>query len=378
MKIAIDLRPLMAGKITGVEVYIINMLKALFEADKENEYILWYNAFKEVDTSHFPTDYPNVTLKRTRIPNKILNLFLSILRWPKIDHLIGKDIDVVWVPDPRPTPVSKKCKKIITFHDLSFEDFKYSFNFKTRLWHKILRPKKEAKEADIIISVSKFTKGQLVEEYGIDEKKIKVVYEAAASHLKPLDLPKSFEIIQRKYNVPKLYFLCLSTIEHRKNIEGIIKAYIEWQEGNRADVGLVIAGKQYPEIFSDVRIKNHPLISMPGFIDEEDKALLYQHALTFLYPSLYEGFGLPILEAMQCGTPVITSDSTSMPEVAGDAAILVNPNDLHELKRAMDELYRDETLRAELIEKGFRQAEKFSWKKAARKLLDLIQKKNLP
>ena len=372
MKIAIDLRPLMGGKISGVEVYIKSMLEALFELDQENEYVLWYNAFKEVDISHFPKDYPNVTIKRTRIPNKILNLFLSLMRWPKLDRLIGEGIDVLWVPDPRPAPVSSKCKKVITFHDLSFEDFKYSFNFKTRLWHKLLRPKKEALEADRIIAVSKFTRNQLIGEYGIDERKIEVIYEAASEKLRPLNLPKSFEIIKRKYDLPNNYFLCLSTLEPRKNIAGIIEAYLVWQESTQVDVALVVAGKKYPEIFNETKLKKHPNIHLTGFIDEEDKALLYQHALAFLYPSLYEGFGLPILEAMQCGTPVITSDATSMPEVAEEAAILVNPNDIKEIKRAMHEVYRDEQLRHRLIKAGFDQAQKFSWKKAAQQIRDLF------
>lgn len=369
----------MSGKISGVEVYIINMLKSLFEIDppagragKENEYILWYNAFKKVDISHFPADYPNVKLKRTKVPNKFLNLSLSLLRWPKVDKLIGKNINILWVPDPRPAPVSKKCKKITTFHDLSFEDFKYSFNFKTRLWHKVLRPKKEAEEASHIITPSEFTKSQLVEEYNVSPDKITVISEAAAEHLKPLDFPKSFELIKRKYKLPDQYFLCLSTLEPRKNIEGIIRAYTEWQYGNKATVALVIAGKECPGIFAELKIQKHPLIHLTGFVDEEDKSLLYQHAMAFLYPSLYEGFGLPILEAMQCGTPVITSDATAMPEVAGDAAILVNPNAPHELKLAMDEIYRDEDRRKELIEKGFEQAKKFSWKKATEELKSLF------
>ncbi|MBU0529782.1 glycosyltransferase family 4 protein, partial [bacterium] len=243
---------------------------------------------------------------------------------------------------------------------------------KTRLWHKVLRPKKEAKESDQIIAVSKFTKNQLVEEYGINSDKIKVIYEAAAPHLHPLPFAKSFEIIKRKYNLPDQYFLCLSTLEPRKNIKGIIRAYTEWQEGNKSDVALVIAGKKYPNIFADFHLSEHPLIHMTGFIDEEDKALLYQHALTFLYPSLYEGFGLPILEAMQCGAPVITSDCTSMPEVADDAAILINPNEPHELKKAMDEIYRDEDLRHDLIGRGFARAKEFSWGKAAKELLEMF------
>ncbi len=369
MKIAIDLRPLMAGKVSGVEVYIKSMLEALFELKTKHKFVLWYNAFKNIDTSHFPKLPKNVKLVRTRIPNKLFNLSLSLLRYPKLDKLIGKGIDVLWVPDPRPAPVSKNCKKIITFHDLSFEDFKYSFNLKTRLWHKILRPKKEAMEADSIVAVSKFTKGQLIEEYGISKEKIKVIYEAAADYLKPLNMPKSLELIRRKYDLPESYFLCLSTLEPRKNTSGIIEAYLAWQEDTKVDVGLVIAGKKYPGIFSETKLKKHPNIHMTGFIDEEDKALLYQHALAFLYPSFYEGFGLPILEAMQCGTPVITSDATAMPEVAGNAALLVNPNDPRELKNAMHEVYRDEQLRESLIQKGFEQAARFSWKKAANKFL---------
>ena len=353
------------------------MLEALFELDTGHEFVLWYNAYKKIDTGHFPKISENVKLIRTRIPNKLFNLSLSLFRWPKLDKLIGKragGIDALWVPDPRPAPVSKGCKKIITFHDLSFEDFKYSFNFKTRLWHKILRPKKEAAEADVIIAVSEFTKGQLTEEYNIDQRKIKVIYEAASSHLKPMNLPKGFELVKRKYGLPESYFLCLSTLEPRKNTAGIIEAYLKWQEDTKVNVGLVIAGKKYPGIFSEPRLKEHPNIHLTGFIDEEDKALLYQHALAFLYPSFYEGFGLPILEAMQCGAPVITSDATAMPEVAGQAALLVNPNRPDELKKAMHEIYRDTELRAGLSQKGLARASEFSWWKTASQLIGYIDK----
>lgn len=375
MRIAIDLRPLMAGKLTGVEVYIKSMLEALFEAESEHKFVLWYNAFKKVDTRCFPKIPRNVKLVRTRIPNKLFNLSLSSLRWPKIDKLIEKEagkIDLLWVPDPRPAPVSKDCRKIMTFHDLSFEDFKYSFNLKTRLWHKILRPRKEAAEADRIVAVSRFTKNQLVEEYGVDPNKITVIHEAAGAHLKPLRFPKSFEVIKRRYHLPDSYFLCLSTLEPRKNTAGIIAAYLQWQETTKMDVGLVIAGKKYPGIFSDTRLQEHPNIHLTGFVEETDKPLLYQHAVAFLYPSLYEGFGLPILEAMQCGTPVITSDATSMPEVSGDAAILVNPNDVKEIKDAMHEIVRDDQLRASLIKKGLERAKQFSWKRAAEEVLALF------
>ena len=216
------------------------------------------NIFHNIDISHFPTNYSNVKVKRTRIPNSLLNLSLSFFRWPKVDHLLGEKIDVFWVPDPRPAPVSGNCKKIVTFHDLSFEDFKYSFNLKTRLWHMLLRPQKEAEEARQIIAVSQFTRDQLIQEYDIPIEKIEVIYEAAPSSVLPITLPKGFEIIQRKYNLPDRYFLCLSTLEPRKNIKGVIEAYLEWQKETRADVDLVIAGQAYPNIFSEMDIQTHP------------------------------------------------------------------------------------------------------------------------
>ena len=141
----------------------------------------------------------------------------------------------------------------------------------------------------------------------------------------------------------------------------------------RADVPLVIAGTRYPGIFAEAGGSEHPLIRFTGFIDEADKALLYQHALAFIYPSFYEGFGLPILEAMQCGAPVITSDVTAMPEVAGGAAHLFSPNHPEQLKMAMHKLYRDEVYREQLRELGFARAREFSWKKAAGELLSVFE-----
>jgi len=377
MRILIDLRALMSGKISGVEVYIQSMVEAIFEMDSQNEYILWTNNYKTVKIQDLLTHFPNVSLIQTRIPNKLFNLSLSLFRWPKLDRFIekktGKKIDALWVPDPRPSPVSHHCKKIITFHDLSFEDFKHTFTFKTRLWHKLLRPKKEALEASQIIAVSDFTKTQLIEEYAISPESIKVVLEATPKSFRTLDLPKGFELIQRKYKLPQEYFLCLSTLEPRKNSAGIIQAFKAWQEETHAAVHLVVAGKHYPHIFSKTELQTHPKIHFTGFIDEADKALLYQHAQGFIYTSFYEGFGLPILEAMTCGTPVITSNGTSMPQVAGNAALLVNPNDPQDLKQAIHSLHRDEVLRKDLIQKGYENIKRFSWKTAAKGFLESLK-----
>ncbi len=371
MRIAIDLRPLQGGKTSGVEVYIRNMLAAIFKQDSANEYVLWTNAFKPVGEMGLPSLPTNVKRKHTRIPNLLLNLCMSVLRWPKADRLAGRGIEVLWVPDPRPAPVSSGCRKVTTFHDLSFEDFRYSFTFKTRLWHRLLRPRREARESDRIVAVSEFTKGQLMSEYGIPTEKITVIPEAG-DHVKPLNLPKGFELLQRKYKLPETYFLCLSTLEPRKNIAGVIQAFRDWQAATQAPVDLVMAGTSHPSIFARVPQARHPRIHWIGFVDEADKPLLFEHCLAFLYPSFYEGFGLPILEAMQCGAPVVTSDATGTAETAGDAALLVNPNDLCSLKEALHRLYRDDRYREELRRRGFKRAGIFSWPEAASQLAAVI------
>ena len=172
----------MAGNTSGVEIYIKNLLEELFQLDQKNHYILWWNSHKNVVKNIPVFEGSNISQISTKIPNKLLNLSLSFFNYPKIDQWIGKKInrkiDIVFVPDPRPTPVSKNCKKIMTFHDLSFEYYKDTFSFTTRLWHKVLKPKKEAKTAWKIIAVSKNTKNDLVKTYQVSPKKIAVIYEA--------------------------------------------------------------------------------------------------------------------------------------------------------------------------------------------------------
>lgn len=366
MKIVIDLRPLMSGKVSGVEVYIESMLKALFSFDQENEYILWYNSFKNVDISHFPIGYKNVSIKRTYVPNKILNFFLSFLRFPKLDRLVGKDVDIFWVPDPRPAPVSKGCKKIITVHDLSPLDYKAGFNWKTQLWHKLLRFETEFKEASTLVAVSQFTKSRIAHHFPDFSEKTAVIYEAVPDFKTAF---KPLEDLQEKYKLPKNYLLSLSTLEPRKNIEGLLKGYIHYYDSAQNPLDLVIAGTECPSIFADLDLKAHPNIHFIGFVKPEDKFYLYHYAKVFLYLSFYEGFGLPILEAMEAGVPIITSRNSSMAEVSEDAAFHVEPKDPVSLSEALNKLLSDESLYSLMTVKINLQKEKFSWNLAAEQLL---------
>lgn len=370
----------MSGNISGVEVYIKSLLEELFILDSKNHYILWWNSHQDVAQNIPKFESKNITYISTKIPNKLLNFSLSFLRYPKIDKWIGQKlgikIDKVFVPDPRPTPVSRRCDKIITIHDLSFEHYKSAFSWKTRLWHKILRPKKEVDESAYLVAVSQATKLDLMQKYKINTDKIQVIYEASNLTKSVVDqrLGVSASVFHKKYELPEKFILTLSTIEPRKNIEGLLKAFEKLKEETNLPHKLVIAGKRNEAIFSKVKTINTNTndVVFTGFIAEEDKASLYSLAEAFVYPSFFEGFGLPLVEAMQAKCPVITSNISSMPEIVKDAGHLVNPHDVDSIKQGMRVVLEDENLRKQMIEKGRERSKEFSWVKCAGETLKVI------
>ena len=214
--------------------------------------------------------------------------------------------------------------------------------------------------------------------YKIDDEKIKVVYSGinSVSNIEPSEA--SISKIRNKYKLPENYILYLGTIEPRKNIIGIIRAFEELKKHNiKKNYKLVIAGskgwlcKDVFEVAKNSTVIND--IFFTGFVDDEDKSILYKLAEIFVYPSFYEGFGFPPLEAMQNGTPIITSNFSSLPEAVGDAAIMVNPYNIDELARAMENLLNDDNLKNNLIQKGFQQTKKFSWQKCAGETLEILK-----
>ncbi len=389
MNIVVDIRPLMEGKISGIETYTINVLRELFKLDTKNSYILFANGAKDVSNKLPQLSGDNVSIIQTKIPNKILNLSISLLRYPKLDRLIIKylkkhpgkapknmkepTIDLFFMPDLRPTALTKKVKKITVVHDLSFRHFPGFFSKKTRLWYKILRPKREIEKSTEIIAVSSFTKHDLIETFKIPEEKITVIHEGIDENFCRNKTTISTEI-RGKYHLPENYFLFLSTIEPRKNIQGMVRGFIIYKRLNRSDNSkLVIAGKKNQKIFSQVMHDDHPDIIFCGFIDEKDKAEVISGAKVFIYPSFFEGFGLPLLEAMKCETPIITSNTSSMPEIAGDAAILINPRFPEEMAYAMEKI-QDPVRISELKKHMAEQVKKFTWKECASKTLNVFMK----
>ncbi len=407
MVIGIDSRAISQEKYSGVEEYAFNLLDALFSIDRKNQYILFAagkNLSKRYTTFSFKAQKtnPNVKVRHLKTSNRLLNACFKFLGQPKIDKLMignpglnsnqsigefkeesGKRVDIVFSPNINLLPVSGACKKIITFHDLSFVRYDTFFSFKQRFWHNFINPAALAKEADFIIAVSQSTKRDLVEIYNVSEEKIKMIY----SGIKPvcgIQSPvSSIEKIRVKYNLPDNYILYLGTIEPRKNITGLIKAFELFNTKYRMlniRYKLVVAGTKgwlYGDIFRAAKnsaFKNE--IIFTGNIAEEDKPYLYRAARMFVYPSFYEGFGFPPLEAMSAGIPVVASDCSSLTEAVSDAALIVNPYNISQVAWAINEVLSYDNLQDKMIKKGYEQVKKFSWEKCARETLEVFEAVN--
>ena len=235
--------------------------------------------------------------------------------------------------------------------------------------------KKTVNRADYIITVSECSKRDIIKYLKVDESKIQVIYNGVDEVYKKILNHEIIDAAKKKYNIDGKYLLYLGTLEPRKNIETIIKAYNLFNKCNNENIKLVLAGKKgwlYDDIFKlikEFRIEDKVIFT--DYVDDDDKPALYQGAEIFLFPSLYEGFGIPVVEAMASGTPVITSNSSSLPEVAGEAAIITDPMDYKEISRSIERILNDSELRENMINEGIKQADKFNWDESAEKLKKL-------
>ncbi|MFA5128145.1 MAG: glycosyltransferase family 1 protein [Patescibacteria group bacterium] len=393
MNIGIDIRPLMTAPRTGVGEYTYELLNAIFNLDKNNQYFLFYNSSRDVSANIPKWDFPNVKIIDSHIPNKFFNFGLGVFKYPKLDKVFPEKIDLWFSPNLNFTALSREIKYILTIHDISFDLFPKFSTRKQFFWHKAIRPKNQCERANVIITPSENTKRDIVNYYKISPEKIKVIYPGVGiCHPREggdpgrcdwipdqvgNDTPKRNTDIKQKYNLPEKFILFLGTIEPRKNIIGLIEAFETYRAKNQSVEHLVIAGApgwKNEEIYA--RAKNSNLadkIHFINFVAPEDKDALYASADLFVYPSLYEGFGFPVLEAMSLGTPVITSNRSSLPEVTGSAAYLIDPTRPEQLALAMNELLNNKNLRDWHIQKGLEQVKKYSWDKAGREWLNILK-----
>ena len=234
-----------------------------------------------------------------------------------------------------------------------------------------------AQKSDLIITISESAKNDIIKNLGVTEDKIEIVHPGIDLENYSQKYEKEeLERIRKKYNLPSEYILYLGTIEPRKNIERIIKAFIKYKKERKDNLKLILSGKKgwkYENIMELVKLRPED-ITFTEYVDEEDKIALYKMAELFVFPSLYEGFGIPVLEAMAARVPVVTSNVSSLPEVAGDAAILVDPLNEDEIFEAYKKIRNDSNYREEMILKGYEQAKKYQWKYSAKKLEEIYDK----
>lgn len=362
MRVGVDIRCLMNSKYSGVAWYAVNVLENIFRLDRENKYILFYNSSKKVVLPKIESG-GNVEIRGFRYPNKLFSV-LNFFNLVSLDTMLG-GVDVFWSPNLNFISWPEKSKKIITIHDLSFLIFPEFFSFKSFLWHKLIIAK-ILRGADLVLTDSFSTKMDLIRLLKIKEEKIKVIYLGVSPEYHVYDRnDEHLSSVISKYSLPEKFIFFVGALEPRKNIEGIIEAFREL----KGDCKLVIAGApgwknaKIHDLFSvDDRVK------FIGYVAEEDKPAMYNLASMLVYPSHYEGFGLPLLEAMACGCPVIAGANSSQLEVVGEAGILVDPNNLNEIKMAMETLMTDHKLRDRYIELGLERVKKFSWVKTAEEI----------
>ncbi len=384
MNIGIDISALVAHERTGVGEYAFQLLDALFDIDKKNQYFLFCNSWKRDSKKLW--EQKNVHFLQTHYPNKIFHTLLFFFRWPKVDALIVREykkkyginighLNIFFSPNLSFFSVSKTCKHIQMIHDLSFELFPEFFSKKMRVWHKFLLPKKQCKEATAIFVPSENTKRDVHDMYSISEEKIHVMSPGVSSYFLQARTQNRYgkeQEVKKKYDLPQKFILFLGTLEPRKNIRGLLSAYAQSRASK--EYALVLAGPKgwkYKKIVKSIATTLN--VKYIGYVEEVDKPFLYGLSRMFLYPSFYEGFGIPVLEALYSGIPVITSNRSSLPEISSGSAVLVDPHNPAEIQQALDRIIFSESVCSSLKDLGTHQAKNFDSKKLAEKFLHFVR-----
>jgi len=263
-------------------------------------------------------------------------------------------------------PPLRGVPTVLTIHDMIFTLFP-EHQKRLNYWYLNATMPLYCRRADAIVTVSESSKRDIVAHYGLNPERVTVIYEAAAPEFVPA-APEALDEVRRRYSLPERYMIHVGTIEPRKNLTRLVEALQRLHKSGLAIPLVVVGGKGwlYDDFFqrleqSDVRDAVH----FPGYVPSADLPAIYSAASVAAVPSVYEGFGLPVLEAMACGTPVVSSDASSLPELGGEAARYFDPYDVEAMSEAIGEVWSDELLQREMREKGLVQAARFSWERAA-------------
>lgn len=297
-------------------------------------------------------------------------LFQSFLFGPRY----CRDVTLLTTDSKIPFLLPRSCRLLSIITDLALfrmsEVYQPSRVLLWRLQYRLL-----CRRADRLLAISEFTKKELTELLGVAPNKIDVIPCACSEEIQRVTDPAELSRVRNKYGLPERYLLFVGNYNPRKNLSRLIRAYDRFKEKEASSCELVIAGGQgwkFNAVKALEGVRAADSVHFIGYVPDEDMSALYSGAELFLFPTLYEGFGIPVLEAQRCGTPVLTGNTSALPEVGGEAAYYVNPLDEEEIARGIGELTKNETLRAELIRKGYANERRYSWEESARKLAKII------
>jgi len=371
MRIAIEVGSLLKER-SGVGQYVYHLVNGLGTVDSTNEYRLFYSSLRQPIHCLPSFPYSSISSKRVRLPAKALLLATGLGRWklPGFHRFFGSANLFHW-PNYLLVP-GGSGKHVITICDLTFLLFP-AYHPARRVRAFTAGISRSVSRADAIIVISQHTKHDVMKYLGIPEDKIHVVYCAASPRFHPIPPHQSDPILSKYLLRREHYVLFAGNIEPRKNIMRLLEAYARLKARWTYAYPLILAGGQgwrNADIYRGVKeLSLEKDVRFLGYVPDEELPALMSGAALFVYPSLYEGFGMPPLEAMACGTPVVTSNSSSLPEVVGDAALLIDPHDVEELAEGMHQALTDRELRDEMRQRGLARAKLFSWEETARQTL---------
>jgi glycosyltransferase involved in cell wall biosynthesis len=369
MRIGIDAR-MYSTAFTGIGRYVYELVKNLTEIDKKNEYVLFMNK-PEYDEFEPPNKRVSKVLVNARHYS-----FAEQTRY--LRKLWRKKLDLIHFTHFN-APILYRGKSVVTIHDLTLSFFpgkKMNSWTHRKAYEMVLN--RSAKHASSVIAVSQHTKKDLIDVTGVDSAKIEVIYEGVDEQFKPRPDKDAIKDLIKKYGITKDYILYAGVWRSHKNVVNLIKAFALLREDAGFEPQLVITGADdphYPEVKRTVRELGleHSVI-FPGLVPEDELVALYQAAHVYAFPSLYEGFGLPPLEAMRCGTPVVASKSSCIPEICGeDNALFFDPLDPEDMANTIRKLWLDEDLQKDLRDRGLRHSKKFDWRKMAEETLKVYE-----
>jgi glycosyltransferase involved in cell wall biosynthesis len=381
MRIGIDTRLVHYQRTGGIAQYTLRLLNALLALEGDEEIVALHHRSDDVTSIVSTSSRQRVHAQRLFTPSHH-----RYEQWALPIELMGKGLDVLHSPDFIP-PLRRRCASVITVHDLAFLLSPQWLTAESQAYYGQIQ--RAAQSAEQIIAVSRATRDDLVRLLPVSAEKITVIHEAADNRFRPSADGRQTQAALAKFQLTQPFVLFVGTIEPRKNLKTLLRAFAMLVSNDKAvanhksqianrKLQLVIAGKRgwlsddIDTLVGEWRLNER--VRFLGAVSSEDLVGLYQAARVFALPSLYEGFGIPIVEAMACGTPVITSNVSSLPEVASEAGLLVNPHEPQELALALRRVCEDDALHAELREKSLRRAQVFSWERAARATMEVYRR----